>query len=188
MVSLMSLVVPILVSAVLVFIASALLHMVIPFHKNDLRRIPREDEFLDAVRRLELPSGDYVAPHAESAGAMKDPAYVEKRARGPMVLMTVAAGAPRSMAASLSLWFVYCIVVGLFAAYVTGRALPPGAEYMEVFRFVGTTAFMGYSLALVQNSIWYMKDSGATFRSMIDGLAYALLTAGVFGWMWPGSV
>ncbi len=185
MVSMMSLVVPILVSAVVVFIASAILHMVIPFHKNDLRKVPREDEFLEAIRRFDIPSGDYCAPYAGSAAAMKDPAFVEKRTKGPTVLMTLTAGAPRSMSTSLGLWFLYCVLVSVFAAYIASRASAPGAEYLEVFRFVGTTAFVGYSLALLQNSIWYMKDSGATFRSMIDGLAYALLTAGVFGWLWP---
>lgn len=187
MVSLMSLWIPILVSAVVVFLASFLLHTVIPFHRNDLRRIPREDEFLAAIRQFDLPAGDYAAPHADSPAALKDPAFIEKRAKGPTVLMTLEPGAPPPMSSQLIKWFVYCIVVTLFAAYIASRAIRPGAEYLEVFRFVGTTAFMGYALALPQNSIWYMKDKGATFRSMIDGLAYALLTAGVFGWMWPGS-
>ena len=76
---------------------------------------------------------------------------------------------------------------GLFAAYMASRTLSAGTEYMQVFRIVATAAFMGYSLALAQNSIWYMKSWGATSRSMIDGLVYAMLTGGVFGWMWPGA-
>ena len=187
MVSLTSLWIPILVSAVVVFFASFVLHMVIPFHKNDLRKIPREDEFLAAIRQFDLPAGDYAAPHADSPAAMKDPEFIARREKGPTVIMTFAPGAPPPMSSTLVKWFIYCIVVTLFAAYIASRAVGPNAEYMEVFRFVGTTAFMGYALALAQNSIWYMKDKGATFRSMIDGLAYALLTAGVFGWMWPGS-
>lgn len=187
MVSLMSLVIPILVSAVVVFIASAILHMVIPFHKNDLRKVPSEDDFLAAIRRFNLPAGDYAAPHADSAAAMKDPAFIAKREQGPTVLMTLTPGAPPAMSRHLTLWFIYCIVVSVFAAYIASRTLPIGTEYMQVFRIVGTTAFLGYSLALLQNSIWYMKNWGATSRSIIDGLAYALLTAGVFGWMWPAA-
>jgi hypothetical protein len=80
---------------------------------------------------------------------------------------------------------VYCILVSVFAAYLTGRAVGPGTEYLEVFRFAGTTAFAGYSLALLQNSIWWRKNWGTTLRSMLDGLIYGLLTAGVFGWLWP---
>ena len=187
MVTLMSLWLPILVSAVAVFFASFLLHMVIPFHKNDIKKIPREDEFLNAIRGFDLPAGDYAAPHADSPAAMKDPAFLEKRAKGPTVIMTTKPGAPPPMSSHLTQWFIYCIVVSVFAAYIASRTLMAGTEYMQVFSIVGTTAFMGYALALVQNSIWWMKNWGATFRSAVDGLAYALLTAGVFGWMWPGA-
>ena len=91
------------------------------------------------------------------------------------------------MGSSLAQWFVYCLIVGVFAAYITGRALEPGAHYLSVFRFAGATAFVGYSLALMQNSIWYKKNWSTTLKSMFDGLIYALFTAGVFGWLWPAA-
>jgi hypothetical protein len=89
------------------------------------------------------------------------------------------------MGLSLTLWFLYCIVMGVFAAYVSGRALGPGAHYLSVFRFAGCTAFAGYALALWQNSIWYKRAWTTTLKSTFDGLVYALLTAGTFGWLWP---
>lgn len=187
MVSLTSLLIPIVVSAVVVFLVSFVLHMLIPFHKNDIRKIPQEDEFLAMVRGLNLPKGDYAAPHADSPAAMKDPVFMEKRNKGPIVIMTTTPGGAPPMSAHLTKWFIYCVVVSIFAAYIASRTLAPGTEYVQVFRVVGTTAFMGYALALVQNWIWWMKDGGATFRSMIDGLAYALATAGVFGSMWPAA-
>src|SRR5688500_9909722 len=183
----MSLWLPILASAVAVFLVSFLLHMVIPFHKNDIQKIPREDEFLNAIRGFNLPAGDYAAPHADSPAAMKDPAFMEKRNKGPIVIMTTTPGAAPPMSSHLLQWFIYSVVVSIFSAYIASRTLPAGTEYMQVFRIVGTTAFMGYALALFQNSIWWMKNWGATFRSAIDGLAYALATAGIFGWMWPGA-
>lgn len=185
MTSVMSLTVPILVSAVLVFVASSILHMVLPVHRNDWRRLPEEDGVLDALRRFDIPPGDYVAPHAGSPDAMKNPDFVAKSRKGPIVLMTVAPGGSVSIAKNLLLWFIYTVIVGIFAAYVTGRALGRGADYLEVFRFAGATAFAGYSLALLQNSIWYQRNWAATVKSMADGLVYALLTAGVFGWLWP---
>lgn len=187
MVSLTSLLIPIVVSAVAVFFVSYVLHMLIPFHKNDIKKIPLEDEFLAAVRGFNLPAGDYAAPHADSPAAMKDPAFIEKRNKGPIVIMTVKPGAAPPMSSHLTKWFIYCVVVSVFAAYLASRTLAPATEYLQVFRVVGTTAFMGYALALVQNWIWYMKDGGATFRSIIDGLAYALATAGIFGSMWPAA-
>jgi hypothetical protein len=75
--------------------------------------------------------------------------------------------------------------VGIFAAYIAGRALEPGAHYLDVFRFAGCTAFVGYAVALLQNSIWYKRNWTATLKSVFDGLVYALLMAGVFGWLWP---
>ena len=56
---------------------------------------------------------------------------------------------------------------------------------MSVFRIAGTVAFAGYTLALWQNVIWFSKSTTTTTKSTFDGLVYALLTGGVFGWLWP---
>jgi hypothetical protein len=83
------------------------------------------------------------------------------------------------------MWFVYIVIVGVFAGYVAGRALPRGAEYLHVFRFAGVAAFLSYAVALWQMSIWYRRAWSTTIKSSIDGLIYACLTAGTFGWLWP---
>jgi sulfite exporter TauE/SafE len=75
--------------------------------------------------------------------------------------------------------------VSVLAAYVVGRATPPGALYMHVFQLVSSVAFIGYSVALWQMSIWYRRSWNTTIKATVDGLIYALLTAGVFGWLWP---
>lgn len=185
MVPLSSLWMPIVISAVFVFVASFVMHMVLTYHRADLRGVPREDEVLASLRGFKIPPGDYGLPHAGSPSAMKDPAFVDKMTKGPVVFMTVSPGGPPAMGQSLGLWFLYSVIVSLFAGYITSRALGSGADYREVFRFVGTTAFMGYSLALAQHSIWYRRSWATTFKSMFDGLVYALLTAGTFGWLWP---
>lgn len=185
MVPVMSLWVPILLSAVIVFVASALFHMVLPFHKNDVRRFSNEDALLDALRRLNIPPGEYAAPMPGPGEKMNSPALNDKMKKGPLVLLNIAPGTPMSMAKPLSLWFVYTVVVSIFAAYIAGRALQPGSHYLEVFRFAGCTAFVGYSLALAQESIWWRKSWGTTAKNMVDGLIYGLLTAGTFGWLWP---
>jgi hypothetical protein len=99
--------------------------------------------------------------------------------------MTVSTGAPLSMTGSLVKWFVYCVLVSVFAAYLAGAALPVGAHYLEVFRFAGTTAFCCYAVGLWQMSIWYRRSWVTTAKATIDGLIYALLTAGTMGWLWP---
>lgn len=185
MVCVLSLWLPILLSAVLVFAVSSIIHMLLKYHSTDFRKVPAEDAVMDSLRPFQIPPGDYVLPYAGSSEAMRSKEYMEKLQKGPAAFMTVVENKPPSMGKSLTLWFLYCILVGIFAAYITGRALQPGAEYLSVFRFAGCTAFLGYSAALLQNSIWYKRSWSSTFKSMFDGLVYALVTAGTFGWLWP---
>jgi hypothetical protein len=183
----MSLWLPIVLSAVIVFVLSWLIHMALPYHRGDLRPIPREDEVQAALRPFNLAPGDYALPRPASMSDMRSPAFVEKMTKGPVAFITIRPTGPSSMGRSLILWFLYLVLVSVFAAYVTSRALvmQPGADYPEVFRFAGTTAFMGYSLALLQNSIWWSRNWRMTLTSMFDGLVYGLMTGGTFGWLWP---
>jgi len=184
MTGLTALLLPIVVSAVVVFIVSSIIHMASPWHKNDYPRLPNEDQVMTSMRPLGLKPGDYFFPRPASRQDLQSPAYLEKVKQGPVVLMTVMTGS-MSMGKNLALWFVNSLVIGLFAGYITSRALPAGAPYLQVFRFVGATAFLGYAVALWQLSIWYQRSWMITFKATVDGLIYALLTAGVFGWLWP---
>lgn len=185
MVALASLWLPILLSAVLVFIASAILNTVVPWHHGDYPAPPNQDGVMAALRPLAIPPGDYMMPRAASSADMKSPEYLEKLKQGPVVTMTVLPSGPFSMGGSLAQWFVFCLVAGLFAAYVASRALPAGAEYLQVFQLAGTTAFCAYALAQAQQSIWFKRKWSTTVKTMLDGLFYGLLTGGVMGWMWP---
>ncbi len=185
MVPLLSLWLPVLLSAIIVFIASSVIHMLLPFHNSDFRRLPSEDEVMETLRKFSIPAGDYMMPCPSNPKEASSPAFVEKMTKGPVAVMTVLRSGPAAMGARLAAWFVYLLVVGVFAAYVAGRALGPGADYLAVFRFAGTTAFVGYSLALWQNTIWYNRSWVVTLKQTVDGLVYGLLTAGTFGWLWP---
>jgi hypothetical protein len=176
---------PILLSAIIVFVASSLIHMVLPWHKGDFPKMANEDKFADAVRPLAIPPGDYMVPRCASREDMRSAEFAEKMKKGPVMMLTVMQPGPMSMGRNLGMWFVYIVVVGVFAAYVAGRALPPGSHYLHVFRFAGVAAFLSYSVALWQMSIWYQRSWSITIKSTIDGLIYALLTAGTFGWLWP---
>jgi hypothetical protein len=173
------------VAAVLVFVVSSVIHTVLTYHRTDFKPLPDEERVMAALRPFNIPPGDYHMPRPASPQAMRSPEFQEKLRQGPVALMTVYPNGPFAMGPSLAMWFAYCLVVGVFAAYVAGRALAPGAEYLQVFRFAGTTAFLGYSAALWQNSIWMKRSWSATLKSTFDGLVYGLLTAGTFGWLWP---
>jgi len=185
MVGISGLYLPLLLSAVFVFVASSIIHMALPWHKNDYPAAPREDDLRAAVGALDLPAGDYMVPRAGSMEAMKSPEFQEKLKQGPNLIMTVLPRGGFNMGRNLGLWFVYLLVISLFAAYVSGRALPSAAPYLAVFRFAGATAFLGYSAAIWQMAIWYHRSWGTTIRTTIDGLIYAMITAGTFGWLWP---
>lgn len=185
MVPLLELWLPIVVSSVFVFLASSILHMALPWHRADFNKLPDEDKVMAALRGFAIPTGDYLVPCAGAMSDMKSPEFIDKMTKGPVMLLTVMQPGPPAMGAQLVQWFVYCLVVSIFSAYIVGRALGPADTYLHVFRFAGATAFIGYSLALWQNTIWYKRSWIVTLKSTIDGLIYGLLTAGTFGWLWP---
>ena len=186
MVPIMHLLIPILVAAVLVFVLSAIIHMALPIHRGEFKQLPAESDIMDAIRKAGVQPGEYMFPHhGGNMAAMKDPAWIEKFTRGPVATMIVRTPGPPSMTKNLVQWFLYSILVGIFAAYVAGRALGPGAPYLSVFRFAGVTAFSCYGMAMTQGSIWGGRPWGTTLKHMFDSLLYGLVTAGTFGWLWP---
>jgi hypothetical protein len=185
MISLMSLWLPILLSAVIVFVVSSIIHTVLKYHNTDFGKLPDENGVIEALSKFKLPPGDYVMPHAATSEERKAPEFVEKVKKGPVAFITVMPSGMPTMGASLIQWLLYCVVVGIFAAYIGSRSLGPGAAYLEVFRFTGTVAFLSYGFALLQNSIWFKHSWSATIKSVFDALIYGLLTAGTFGWLWP---
>lgn len=176
---------PILLSAVLVFVVSSIIHMVFKYHANDIRQVPNQDAVQAALRPFGIPPGDYCLPRESSMQAMKAPEYVEKLKKGPVMIMTVLPNGEFKMGKSMLLWFLYSIVISFFAGYLAWHAAPTGSPYLHVFRYVGCTAFMGYAMALPQACIWYGKSWSSTLLTMFDGLLYAMVTAGTFGWLWP---
>ena len=187
MVSLTALWLPIVVSAVIVFVASSLVHMALPWHRNEYPKVPNEDALRAALRPLAIPPGDYMVPRASGPEQFRDPAFLEKVNQGPNLILTVMPPGQISMARNLTQWFLYLLVVSLFTAYVASRTLPAGTPYLQVFRIAGAVAFLGYAMALWQMSIWYQRAWSTTVKATVDGLIYALLAAGTFGWLWPAT-
>jgi len=186
-VSLMSLWQPILYSALLVFVASSIVWMLLPHHKKDWSPVPNEPEIMQTLRDAGIGPGQYTVPNCGGdMASMKSPEFQAKLAEGPVAFLIVGPNGNPPMGALLGKWFVYLLVVGLFVAYLTSLSAPAGTDYRVVFRIASTTAFAAYSLALVPQSIWKSMSWSMTFKEMLDGLVYALLTGGVFGACWPG--
>jgi hypothetical protein len=185
MVTLPELLLPILISGVAVFLASSIINMLLPYHRSDYKKLPNEEEVMADLRRAQLSPGDYVFPHAASPAEMGSEAYRERRSAGPVGFLTVTKSGPLSMGPQLGAWFLFTLLVSLVAAYLAGRTLAPGTDYLSVFRVIGTVAFAGYVLALWQYAIWFGRSWVSTLKFSFDGLIYSLLTAGIFGWLWP---
>lgn len=186
MVALSSLWLPVILSAAVVFVASALVWMALPHHRSDFKPLPGEEKVRQALIPQNTPPGVYSVPWAGSAEAMKDPAYQAKLAEGPVAFITMRRPGPWSMGKPLAQIFVYYVAVSFVVAYVASRTLAPGADYLAVFQIVGTTSWMAYGFASVQDSVWFGRPWSHTAKALVDALLYALLTAGVFGWQWPG--
>jgi len=176
---------PILLSSVIVFVASSIIHMASPWHKSDFPKLANEDQVMDALRPLVTGPGDYMVPRPSNMAEMKSAEFRAKVERGPRVIMTVTPGGSMSMTRELVLWFVYLIVVGILTAYVAAHALLPGAPFRAVIRFAGLVSFIAYSSALWQLSIWYRRSWGITFKATVDSLIYAVITALTFAYLWP---
>lgn len=184
MVPLTALWLPIVLSAVIIFVASSIMHMALKYHQSDYSQLPDEDKILAGLRPANLKRGLYVFPFCTHKD-MKSPALIEKYKQGPVGFLTILPSGPPAMPKFLVQWFVYCLLIGFFVAYLTGRTLPPGVDYLVVFRVAGTAAFLAYGLGQLSNGIWKGQRWSSTIKEVIDGLIYGLLTAGTFGWLWP---
>ena len=185
MVTIVSLWLPIVLSAVIVFVASSILHMVMTYHKSDYRKLPGENVLRDVLREMNIEPGFYAFPHHSGPKEMKTPEIIEKFQKGPVGFITLVPNGPPAMGKYLGMWFGFCVLMGVLVAYITGRTLAAEAHYLAVFRVAGAVAFMGYSVGHLSNSIWMGQPWSSTFKHVLDGFIYSLLTAGTFGWLWP---
>lgn len=178
---------PVIVSAVVVFVASSILHMALKYHKADYKPLPNDDAVREALAKGDPAPGAYFTPYCPDMKQLKEPAIREKFEKGPVVLLTVMPkGAPK-MAKHLTLWFAFSVLVSFIAAYVARHTLHPGADGMLVMRITGTVAFAGYALSHMSESIWKGQPWSNTVRHVVDGLIYALLTGLTFRLMWPAA-
>ena len=186
MVGLVALWKPIIVSAVFVFIALAIIHMIPGWHQGDMTAVPGEDKVIDTLRGLNIQPGEYRFPFGNTTKEMEAPAFVEKMKAGPVGVMTIRPNGELAFGKMMGQWFAYSVVVAVLVGYITGRTHAAPAPFLEVFRVAGAVAFCCYVVALWQNWIWWGKSTRLTLTYSVDGLVYALVTGATFAWLWPG--
>lgn len=184
MVSLAQLWLPILLSAVFVFIASSILHMVLRFwHGPDCRGFSNENELRTAMRNGGAGTGMYMVPYCKPED-MKKPETQQKFKEGPVAFVFIRSGS-MNMAAPLIQWFVFCLLVSIFVAYLAGSTLAPATPSMQVFRVAGTAALLGHAFGSLPTGIWWGHPWQSVFKHTIDGVIYALIAGATFVWLWP---
>lgn len=178
---------PILLSAVFVFVLSSILHMALKYHSSDYKRLPNEDAVRAAFRGASVEPDQYVIPWCADMKDMGSPEMLKKYSEGPVAVVRVRPSGPPSMGPTLLRWFLFTLMISLFVAYIAAHAIPPGAQYLHVFRVVGAVAFLAYGAGLIPESIWMGKPWSVAAKEVFDGLLYGLVTAGTFGWLWPAA-
>ena len=184
-VSLVQLWLPILLSAVCVFAASSLIHMVVKWHASDYNPLSNEDEVRAAIRKGSPTPGQYVLPHCADMKEMGKPEMLQKYTDGPVGFLVIVRSGVPAMGALLAKWFAFTVLVAFVAAYLASRTLAPGTHYLQVFRVVGAVSFLAYGFGAIPNAIWMGKPWSSVAKDLADALIYGLLSAGVFGWLWP---
>lgn len=176
----------ILVAAVLVFVMSSIVWMVLPHHRKDWKRLPDEEAVIAALG--DASPGQYDFPHMTSMEELKMPDVKDRFERGPVGFVTIAPRGTPNMGKNLGIWFAVTVFVSATIAYVAGNALPPGTEYPRVFRITGTIAWAAYGFASIGDAVWFARPWSSVLKQLFDAFLYALVTAGAFGWLWPESV
>ncbi|HEX9944080.1 MAG TPA: hypothetical protein VGG03_18875 [Thermoanaerobaculia bacterium] len=177
---------PVVVSAVAVWIVSAIVHMALRYHRADYKQLADEESVAQAVRKLGPGPGLYVMPYCVGS-QMKDPAVRKRYEEGPVALLTVMRNGPPNLGKHLVQWFLFCLLASFVTAYVARHTLAPGTDGLTVLRITGTVAFVAYGFGYFQDSIWKAIPWANSLRGILDAALYALTTGLVFRLLWPGA-
>ncbi|HEX4780301.1 MAG TPA: hypothetical protein VH301_06080 [Usitatibacter sp.] len=177
---------PIVVSAVGVFVASSLIHMVFKWHNSDYRQLPNEEEARAVLRATSAAPGMYAIPYCADMKQMGSPEMQRKYTEGPIAVITTRAPGKPNMGPMLGQWFVLNLVVAALAAYVASKtlALMP-STFLGICREVGVITFLAYAGGSVSGGIWMGKPWGSVGKEVLDAFIYGVVSALVFAWLWP---
>ncbi len=175
---------PILLSAGIVWIASAIVWMALPHHKRDYVALPDEDAFIDHIRKSGIRPGNYVFPDFRGREAMNSPKIQKILEEGPVGHLSVWP-APLTMGDKLVATFLVYLAVSTVIAYLTRVAIPGAAPFAKVFQIAGTAGVLAYCFSFIPNGVWFGAYKRTLVASFIDGIAFGCITGAIFGWCWP---
>lgn len=174
---------PILLSAVAVWIVSAIVWMALPHHKRDFIALPDEDAFIDFIRKSGIEPGNYVFPDFRGSEAMKSEKIQNLLEKGPVGHLSVWP-APLTMGGKLVATFIVYLAVSMMIAYLTRVALPGAAPFPKVFQVAATAGVLAYCFSFIPNGVWFGAYTRTIVASFVDGIVYGCITGAIFAWFW----
>src|SRR6185312_8313035 len=103
-----------------------------------------------ALRKFNIPPGQYNFPHACDHKEMKNEDFVRRMEAGPLGFLTVWRGKP-NMGLNMLCTVLFFTIANFVIAYLAGMAIKPGETFLHVFRFVGTAGILTYGTANILN-------------------------------------
>ena len=182
-----SLWIPVVVSAVAVFVVSSILHMALKYHKSDMKGLSNEDAVREVLGKGSPAPGVYFVPYCSDMKKMGEPAMKEKFEKGPVAMITLFPRGVPILGKHLAMWFAFSFFTSFVAAYVARHTLHPGDDGTLVMQITGTVAFTSYGFSHIVDSIWKGQPWGNTVRALVDGMIYALVTGLTFKLLWPAA-
>ncbi len=176
---------PIVVTAVAVFIASSLIHMVFKWHNSDYRKLANEDAVRAAISAGSPAPGQYILPHCQDMKDLHGEEMQQKYRDGPIGFLTVRKNGPPSLGGSLLQWFVFNLALAVIAAAIALQTYGLHGEPHRAGHLVGMLSLLAYGGSSVQAGIWMGKPMGSVVKDMLDAFIYATVSALVFMWLWP---
>jgi mannitol-specific phosphotransferase system IIBC component len=171
---------PILVSAVVLFIASSIAWTVLTHHFHDHNKLPNEEEFMAQVRSMELPNATYIFPLYLSHKDAQNPDNVKRYNDGPrgvIMLWDVP-----NIGRNLGLTFLYFFIIATVTAYIGWASMGPGVGFLKAFQVIGAIGVLVFASSGQLNAIWFPRR---TLNDFLDGVVFGVLMGLVFGLLWP---
>lgn len=174
---------PILLAGVATHVASTLAWMVLPHHKPEWKKLPAEDELLGLLDAHQSPAGQYMFRFCEDSAQMNSDEF-KRKLQGGCKGMLVLWDTPLNMGKAIGLTVAYFLLAAFLIGYIASIAFAPGeTDKLDIFALVFTAGVLCHALGPYPAAFWFRQKTAMT---VVDGLVFALITAGIFTLLWPG--
>ena len=176
---------PILLSAVVVFVISSLVHMVFKYHASDYGTVANEEAIRAAVNTNPPAPGRYVIPHCKDMKDMSSPEMLKKYQEGPVMHFTILPKGMPNMGKYLGLWFVWSLVIAAVAGWLTAKVYGVGVPPLGAAKFFAVVTFIAHGFGTITESIWVGRPWSSSAKYVLDAALYAVGSGAVVYWLWP---